>query len=100
MVSNEQQDAHEFLLALLDGLSVHLGEYHGEVSTHKVNNSSKEGLASSTTNTSSRESLMNEYTSESSPFHGVVNDTFAGTLQSELVCDTCGYQSCCSEGSR
>ena len=94
MAGYEQQDAHEFLIALLDGLSVHLEKYHGEVSTHKVNNSSKEGLASSTN--TSRESL-NEYTGESSPFHGFVNDTFAGTLQSELLCHTCGHRSCRSE---
>ena len=98
MAGYEQQDAHEFLIALLDGLSVHLEKYHGEVSTHKVNNNNnnnnKEGLTSSTN--TSRESL-NEYTDESNPFHGFVNDTFAGTLQSELLCHTCGHRSCRSE---
>ena len=39
MAGYEQQDAHEFLIALLDGLSVHLEKYHGEASTHKTNNS-------------------------------------------------------------
>ncbi len=40
MAGYEQQDAHEFLIALLDGLSVHLEKYHGEASTHKTSNSS------------------------------------------------------------
>ena len=33
----------------------------------------------------------------SSSFHGFVNDTFAGTLQSDLLCHTCGHRSCRTE---
>ncbi len=35
MAASEQQDAHEFLVALLDGLSLHLQQYHGVSCTVK-----------------------------------------------------------------
>ena len=33
MAGYDQQDAHEFLIALLDGLGSHLEKYHGEANT-------------------------------------------------------------------
>lgn len=66
----EQQDAHEFLIALLDGLTIHLERYHDEKSF----------------NYSNGELITN---GDNENYTGLVNEVYAGVLRSDLYCQVC-----------
>ncbi len=72
----EQKDAHEFLIALLDGVTVHLEKYHGDV--HHISNgtskrtkllTSENDAVISTDSSNGKDSLYD--------FRGIMNEVSA-----------------------
>lgn len=78
MAGYDQQDAHEFLIALLDGLGTHLDKYHPDT-THQI----KKPLDIS--------KIENSNMGAHSTF---VQDIFSGFMKSDLHCGFCGHESC------
>jgi ubiquitin carboxyl-terminal hydrolase 22/27/51 len=76
MAGYDQQDAHEFLIALLDGLGTHLDKYHPETIQPSDNNKIQ--------------STTNNYGAHST----FVNDIFSGCMKSNLHCGFCCHQRC------
>jgi Ubiquitin carboxyl-terminal hydrolase len=60
MAGYDQQDAHEFLIALLDGLGSHLEKHHGEKNTSFPRYPSPYEQSSSATNTFSRSNSVTD----------------------------------------
>lgn len=60
MAGYDQQDAHEFLIALLDGLGSHLEKHHGEKNTSFPRYPSPYEQSSSSTNTFSRSNSITD----------------------------------------
>ena len=78
MAGYDQQDAHEFLIALLDGLGTHLDKYHPDT-IHQIEKPLDVGK------------IQNGNIGAHSTF---VHDIFSGLMKSDLHCGFCGHQSC------
>jgi ubiquitin C-terminal hydrolase len=88
LASDEQHDAHEFFLALLDGYSVHLERFHGVA--HAVQPPPPPPLlpaGAAATRDPDPNCLLNGGYS----LKGILNETFAGILRSKLTCRGCGH---------
>ena len=77
---DEQHDAHEFFLALLDGYSVHLDKFHGIPHSIRPPPSLSPGIVVDPAPVNGGYVLK-----------GILNDTFAGILRSKLTCRGCGH---------
>lgn len=84
MAGYDQQDAHEFLIALLDGLSQHLEKFHRPPAA----STSNQGVMDLTGGTD-HPSRNATATSSCS----LVSDIFLGVLRSQLTCLKCGNSS-------
>jgi len=96
MAGYDQQDAHEFLIALLDGLAQHLERYHKQEppssSAVKTANGAGAGAGGGVVDlTCSSDSASNG--SSSSSTNGMVSQVFLGVLHSRVVCMSCGNSS-------
>lgn len=80
MAGYDQQDAHEFLIALLDGIGAHLESSHGEGA----------GVSSGS---GSSDTLPRGAPVEQSDRRGFVSEVFAGHLLSNLICRKCDHRS-------
>eukprot|EP00606_Chrysophyceae_sp_TOSAG23-5_P000787 GSChrysophyteH2.ASY1.ANO1.1574.1 assembled CDS len=83
MAGYEQQDAHEFLIAFLDGLETHLRQNHSH--RHSYHDLGALALASGDSD--------NAKTANPSPSFSFMKYIFNGTLRSEVQCADCGNKS-------
>ena len=85
LASDEQHDAHEFFLALLDGYSVHLERFHGVA--HAVQPRPPPPPLPAGATADPDPNLLND----GYLLKGILNETFAGILRSKLTCRGCGH---------
>lgn len=81
----EQQDAHEFLIALFDGLDTHLNDFHTEKSLEYNETSESENMNIEIPNTDNKVSQK------------LIEQVFAGMMRSDVFCMHCGNRSCRDE---
>jgi ubiquitin carboxyl-terminal hydrolase 22/27/51 len=72
MAGYDQQDAHEFFIALLDGLGSHLERYHDIAHSTRLADGSNSKYV----------------------FKGIANQLYSGVIESQLVCLSCNKMSC------
>ena len=75
MAGYEQQDAHEFFIAFLDGIETHLKLYHP--------------LASDSANIKINITSSNKGNNNGTPAYKVLTNIFSGRLESEVQCKEC-----------
>jgi ubiquitin C-terminal hydrolase len=99
MAGYDQQDAHEFLIALLDGLAQHLERYHKQApptSSHvKAANGAGGGggVVDLTTSSDVGSFSGSSGSSSGSNSSGMVSQVFLGVLHSRVACMSCGNSS-------
>ena len=77
MAGYDQQDAHEFLIALIDGLGTHLDKYHPDTIRQIV-----------------KPLEINKIQNNIGAHSTFVHDIFSGSMKSDLHCGFCSHQSC------
>jgi ubiquitin C-terminal hydrolase len=101
MAGYDQQDAHEFLIALLDGLAQHLERYHKQEPPSAVKTASGVGAGAGggvvdltcSSDSASNGSSSNGGGGSGSNSNGMVSQVFLGVLHSRVVCMSCGNSS-------
>ncbi len=77
MAGYEQQDAHEFFIAFLDGVETHLKLYHTPAQPSSTSSEAKKSVRDK------------EVIGDSTPPYRALTSIFSGKLESEVQCEKC-----------